>query len=252
MLLPDEHLEPLSREISVIVSNEHRFNTDTVLIAAFSAPKAGETCADFGTGCGTIPLIWCARAKPKKIIAVEIQENACSMVRRSAEYNGLNDVIEVVHEDIKNLKSNGAAVPHHMDLIACNPPYKAEGTGLKNSNETLRVARHEVACSFEDIAAAAASLLRWGGRFCCCLRPERLCEAMVTLRAAGLEPKRLRFVQQRKDKAPSLFLLQANRGGRPGMAVEPVLFIENESGGFSEEMLRIYGEYGEGQKCREN
>lgn len=252
MLLPDERLEPLSRGISVIVSNEHRFNTDTILLAAFSVPKPGEICADFGTGCGTIPLIWCGRAKPKKVYAVEIQENACGMARRSVEMNALTDVIEVVHGDIKYLRAGGAQVPYDLNLIACNPPYKPEGTGIKNPGEALRVARHEVACSLTDITASASALLRWGGRFCCCLRPERLCEAMVTLRAAGLEPKRLRFVQQRKNKAPSLFLLQANRGGRPGMAVEPVLLIENERGGFSEEMLQIYGDYGEGYKCREN
>ncbi len=252
MLLPDEHLEPLSSEISVIVSKEHRFNTDTILLAAFSAPKPWEVCADFGTGCGTIPLIWCARAKPKKIYAVEIQDSAFDMAQRSVEQNGLTDAVEVVHGDIKQLRSTRALVPHNLNLIACNPPYKPEGTGIKNPNETLRVARHEVACSLKDIAAAAGSLLRWGGRFCCCLRPERLCEVMVTLRAAGLEPKRLRFVQQRTDKAPSLFLLQANRGGKPGMTVDPVLLIENENGGFSDEMLKIYGEYGEGHKCRGN
>lgn len=252
MLLPGEHLEPLSRDVSVIVSGIHRFNTDTILLSAFSAPKPGEACADFGTGCGTIPLLWCARANPGKVYAVELQKDACDMARRSAEHNGLNDRITVVNCDIRNLRAGGGPVPQGLDLIACNPPYKAEGAGVKNPDEGLRIARHEVACSLAEIAASAASLLRWGGRFCCCLRPERLCDAMVTLRGAGLEPKRLRFVQQRRKKAPSLFLLQANRGGRPGLTAEPVLLIENETGEFSEEMLQIYGDYGEGQKCREN
>lgn len=252
MLLPGEHLEPLSREISVIVSNVHRFNTDTILLAAFSVPRPGEACADFGTGCGTIPLIWCARAKPKQVYAVEIQEDACDMARRSVERNGLTGVITIVHDDIKNLRAGGSQVPHNLDLIACNPPYKAEGAGLKNPDESLRVARHEVACSFADIAAASSARLRWGGRFCCSMRPERLCDTMAELRGAGLEPKRLRLVQQRAGKAPSLFLLQANRGGKPGMAIDPVLLIERETGGFTEEMIQIYGEYGEGQKCREN
>ena len=248
MLLEGERLEPLSREISVIVSNEHRFNTDTILLAAFSSPKAGEVCADFGTGCGTIPLIWCGKSKPKKIFAVEIQEDACSMARRSVAWNHLTNMIDVVNGDIKNLRVDGRSVPCGLDLIACNPPYKAEGTGIKNPNEVLRVARHEVACSFQDIAYSASSLLRWGGRFCCCLRPERLCDAITILRGTGLEPKRLRFVQQRQGKSPSLFLMQANRGGKPGMTVEPVLFIEKEVGGFTEEMLGIYGDYGEGHQ----
>jgi tRNA1Val (adenine37-N6)-methyltransferase len=248
MLLEGEHLEPLSREISVIVSGNHRFNTDTILLAAFSVPRAGEVCADLGTGCGTIPLIWCSKAKPMSVYAVEIQEDACDMAHRSVALNELSDVIHVVSCDMKNLRAGGSEIPQPLDLIACNPPYKADGAGLKNSTEGQRIARHEVACGFEDIAAVAASLLRWGGRFCCCLRPERLCDAIFALRTAGVEPKRLRFVQQRQDKAPSLFLLQASRGGRPGMTVEPVLLIEDAAGGFSEEMKEIYGDYWEGHK----
>ena len=241
-------MEPLSRDCSVIVSGDHRFSTDTILLAAFSAPRVGESCADFGTGCGTIPLIWCGKAKPKEVYAIELQEDACDMARRSVELNHLTDVIHIVNCDIKDLRGNGADMPHPLDLIACNPPYKADGAGLKNSREGLRIARHEVACSFEDITKSAAALLHWGGRFCCCLRPERLCDAMFALRAAGIEPKRLRFVQQRLNKAPSLFLLQANRGGNPGMVVEPVLFIEDTDGGYSEEMKQIYGDYWEENK----
>ena len=66
------------------------------------------------------------------------------------------------------------------------------------------------------------------------------------MRNNSIEPKRLRFVQQRKDKAPKLFLIEGRRGGKPGgLKVEPVLFVENESGGFSDEMIRIYGQYKE-------
>lgn len=248
MLLEGEHLEPLSREGKVIVSENHRFNTDTILLAAFSAPRAGELCADFGTGCGTIPLIWCARSKPKAVYAFEIQEDACDMARRSVELNRLGDTIYIRNRDIKTLHAGEPDMPPHFDLIACNPPYKPEGTGIKNPSEGLSIARHEVACSFADIAAAAASLLRWGGRFYCCLRPERLCDVMVKLRAAGMEPKRLRLVQQRQGKQPSLFLLQAARGGKPGMKVEPVLFIEDEAGGASQEIKQIYGDYREGNQ----
>ncbi len=242
MLLPDEHLEPLSREISVIVSQAHRFSTDTILLASFSLPKTGETCADFGTGCGAIPLIWCAKAKPKKIYGVEIQREACEMARRSVELNRLTGTVELLCCDMTAIRQKAALPANRFDLIACNPPYKEEGAGLKNPEESRRVARHEVACSFAEIARSAVYLLRFGGRFCCCLRPERLCSVLLDLRNAGLEPKRLRLVQQRADKSPSLFLLQANRGGKPGMVIDPVLLIE-DGGGYSEEMTAIYGEY---------
>lgn len=243
-----EKPEPLARGVSVIVGNGHTFNTDTVLLAAFSMPRAGETCADFGTGCGAIPLIWCARGKPGFVYAVELQPGACSMARRSVTCNGMAGRIGVIECDIRRLREERALPAAGLDSIACNPPYKPVGTGIESSAESGRIARHETACTFAEIAAAASYFLRWGGRFFCCMRPERLCDTLFALRQAGLEPKRLRFVQQRAASAPFLFLLQAVRGGKPGVAVEPVLFVEDGRGGLSEEMLAVYGDYKEGHK----
>ena len=71
---------------------------------------------------------------------------------------------------------------------------------------------------------------------------------MNVFRSYGLEPKRLRLVQQRINTAPSLFLLEVRRGGKPGLSVLPTLIIEDENGGFSAEMLEIYGNYKFGHK----
>lgn len=241
-----EHLEPLSKNISVIVGNGYAFSTDTILLATFAIPKRGETCADFGTGCGTIPLLWCARSQPTSVHAVEIQPAACDMTRRSAALDGFEEIVRVAECDIREFGAQADVVRGGFDLVACNPPYKEAGTGIVSETEGERIARHETVCGFSEIAASAAALLRWGGRFCCCMRPERLCGTMLALREAGLEPKRLRFVQQRVSSQPFLFLLQANRGGRPGVKVDPVLLIE-ENGALSEEMIRIYGDYKEGK-----
>ena len=68
-------------------------------------------------------------------------------------------------------------------------------------------------------------MLRWGGRFALVHRPERLSDLFCTLRAHGLEPKRLRFVASSAENAPSLALVEARRGGKAGLSVEPMLFI---------------------------
>ena len=59
MLKTDEHFEPLGGGIEVIVSNIHRFGTDTVLLANFSKPKEWENACELGSGCGAITFIWC-------------------------------------------------------------------------------------------------------------------------------------------------------------------------------------------------
>ena len=79
-----------------------------------------------------------------------------------------------------------------------------------------------------------------------CQRPERLSDMICAMRNFRIEPKRLRFVQQRPGKPPKLFLIEGRRGGKPGgMTAEPVLFIEGPDGNFSEEMINIYGAYKE-------
>ena len=67
---------------------------------------------------------------------------------------------------------------------------------------------------------------------------------MESMRRFSIEPKRLRLVQQRKAKAPKLFLLEGRKSGNRGyLDVMPTLFIEDENGDFSAEMLEIYGDY---------
>lgn len=230
--------EPLGKKARVFVTREHRFNTDTILLAHFAAPKHRENCADFGTGCGTIPLIWASRYEPKHISAVELQEQAYTQAKMSFEESGYD--IELFHRNILEYKE--LFPKQDLDLIACNPPYKAIGAGLKNPNNNMKIARHEEELSLEQLAEAAKFSLKFGGRLCICQRPERLTDAMNIFRSYNLEPKILRLVQGRKDKAPSLFLLECKRGGNPGLAIMPTLIIE-ENGKVTPEMLEIYGDY---------
>ena len=244
MLNPGEHFEPLGNGISVIVSDENHFSTDTILLAHFSAPKKHEKVIELGSGCGTVSLIWCRKSPPRSVTAVEIQPQAADMIRRGVLHNKLENVITVINGDLRDL--GGMVEFGSYDMAAMNQPYKIGGGGLVNPNENKKIARHETECTLDDITKAAARLLRFGGRFCICQRPERLSDVLLSMRNAGIEPKKLRLVQQRKDKAPKLFLAEGKRGGQPGgLVVQPTLFIENDNFELSQEMIDIYGDYKE-------
>lgn len=239
-----EKTEPLGNGMKIIVSDEYKLWTDTVLLADFSAPKKKDNACELGSGCGAIPLIWFRNDSVNHVTAVEIQEEACSLLERSIRLNNLDGKINVVNSDLRDL--NGKLKAGAYDLVVCNPPYKAEGTGIKSKNSAQIIARHESMCNVDDIICAASKLLNFSGRLCMCQRPERLSDLICTMRKYSIEPKRLRFVQQRMSKAPKLFLIEGKKGGKPGgLIVEPVLFIENEKGDFSKEMLDIYGAYKE-------
>ena len=241
-------LEPLGNGVEVFVSDNHRFSTDTILLAHFAGVKNGERVVELGTGCGTIPLLIIRDRAPREIYAIDIQKEAIDLLTAGIRYNldkGINgaDRIIPILGDIKSISERLPA--GESDLVICNPPYKRGGAGLTNPETAKKTARHETECTLDDICKAARWLLRFGGRFVLCQRPERLTDVLSAMRAHDMEPKRLRLVQGRADKAPKLFLCEAKRGAKPGyMDVLPTLIIEDENG-FTAEMNEIYGSYKE-------
>ncbi len=242
--------EPLTREGRVLVTKEHGFGTDTILLARFAAPRAGERAAELGAGCGAASLLWCLSSGEVRVDAVELQEKACGLLRRSVAENRLEERLAVHHADLRALE--GVLDAGRCDLVACNPPYQPAGSGKASDDPARRMARHEETCTLREIAQAAGRLLRFGGRFCLCQRPERLCDVLLALREASLEPKRLRFVQQREGSAPNLFLAEGKKGARPGLQLLPNLIIEDRAGGYTREMEALYGSYREAAECPEN
>lgn len=242
----DEHIEELGNSLNIIVSNSHHFTTDTILLADFSNPKNTDKCVDLGSGCGTIPFIWARDNKCSIIHAVEIQEDACILMQKSIIKNNLEDKIKVMHSNLNKL--NGKILFEYFDVVSCNPPYKPLGTGITNLHQGKTIARHEKECTILDVTKAASKLLRFKGKLCLCLRPERLCDVIYAMRSVNIEPKRLRFVHQRENKEPKLFLIEGKKGCSKDIRVMPPLFIEDDRGEFSEEMKKIYGVYGENKK----
>lgn len=238
----ENRMELLGGGVFAFVSPNHTFGTDALLLADFASPSPSCLAADLGSGCGIIPLLWCRENPPRKIWAVELQAEACALIRQSVAYNGLQDKLEVVQADLRQLPST--TIPRgRLDLVVSNPPYQEVDAGLPDKGEARRLARREESCTIEDVARTSAGLLRFGGRLCICHRPVRLPEIMEKLRAMSLEPKRLRLVQARADKAPFLFLLETRKGGRPGLQVLPTLLLKVADGQDSAELRRIYRLY---------
>lgn len=235
--------EPLG-SFSINVSSDHTFGTDAVILSDFAKKKAPVSLAcDLGTGCGIIPLLLIKNGTAKKVFGVEIQKPAAEVARSNIELNNLQGLFEILNLDLREL---GSELPKgEFDLVTCNPPYKAAGTGSKNLTEAASIARHEVKCVFADVVSAAKKLLKFGGRLCVCHRPERLADIMCEMRAAGIEPKVFREVVQRTGEKPWLVLVEGRLGGKAGLEILPQLVVE-EDGELSSEMVAIYGDYKEG------
>ncbi len=245
ILLQDEKKEPLGNNMQIIVSPSHTFGTDAILLANFASVKRKDIACDMGTGCGIIPLIWC-KGETKEIYAVDIQPKAISQLEKSIELNSISGRIKPFNCDLRNIKEHLPAAS--FDLVTMNPPYKPVGTGIESISEAERIARHEVTCTVDDAVRAAAQLLKYGGRFCMCHRPERLCDIIVSLRANSLECKKIRFVVERQGKAPWLVLVEGKRGGKSGVTVMKELVMKDENGNPTDEFRSMFGDYMDGHQ----
>lgn len=231
--------ENIGAGMTVVTSREHGFGTDAFLLAAFASPRAGERACDLGTGCGIIPLLWCrSPAKPAKILGIDIQPLACEQAVRGAQMSGVTDIFTVLNADFRT--ACGEAGRAKWDLVCANPPYRALGTGLQSRRLPAQAARHETMCTIGEVCVAAASLLRFSGRFCLCHKPERLFEVLCAMREAGVEPKKIRMAAYNACKAPYLVLIEGRKGGRPGLTVLPELLITDATGAYTPEMRAVY------------
>lgn len=241
LLHPDETLDDLRLGGLKIIQRRdgYRFSLDPILLCGFASFDGVEAAVDLGTGSGVIPLLLARRSTATWIVGVELQAGLADRARRSVALNNLGERIEIVEGDLRDLaRSLGVG---SFDLVLSNPPFRQGGSGRIAPDAERAAARHELAGGLTDFLKAAALLLRSGGRCCLIYLAERLTDLLLELRRAGLEPKRLRMVQSRAGEGARLVLVEARRGGRPGMVVEaPLLIYEGEE--YSAEVLAIYGE----------
>lgn len=236
-----ERLDDLQRNHLRLIQNPRLFcfGMDAVLLSGFAKADAGDRVLDLGTGTGIIPILMSAKTQARHLTGLEIQEESADMAQRSVRLNGLEERIQIVCGDIREAsRIFGASV---YDAVTCNPPYMIGQHGLQNPDGPKAVARHEILCTFDDVARETAKVLKPGGKFYLVHRPFRLAEIISTLVSYKLEPKRLQLVYPFVDKEPNMMLLEASRGGNSRMTVEKPLIIYKEPGVYTPEIYERYG-----------
>jgi len=209
-----ETFEYAGREaVKLFISKEHRFGTDSLLLADFAKPRSGKIICDLCSGCGIIPIAL-ADAKPKKVYAVEIEADACALLNRTVSDNAL-DFLEVVNGDLRSADVLAKIGRERIDLVTANPPYYRENSGYERNEQ--KSARYEKMCELSDVVKAAAYLLKYGGELKMCMTAARFADCACLMREHKIEPKEAIFIMK-KERA-RLFLISGKKGAKAGMKI---------------------------------
>lgn len=243
MLHPDERIDQLYAEgIQIIQSREvFSFSIDAVLLANFPAlPKKGQI-VDLCAGNGAVGL-FASKKTSARILQIELQSRLADMGQRSIQLNQLEQQLTMVELDLSFATS--VVSPDSVDLVLCNPPYFKElPQSQKNPNPHLAIARHEIHTTLTEVVSVSAKLLKTNGRLAMVHRPERFLDILHAMEAAGIAPKRVRFVYPKAGKEANILLIEGiKQGKKEGFRVLPPLVIFNESNEYLPEVKEmLYG-----------
>lgn len=232
MVYEYENIEDLGLKGYRVIQNKDGFcfGSDAVLLSRFAKPKKNARVLDLCTGTGIIPVLMWGLNELSEICAVEIVPEVADMARRTMELNGLSENIKVICDDLKNAPEIYGK--RSFDVVTCNPPYMNVGGGLINPKEKLALARHEIACTLDDVVRVSKSVLKPCGKIFMVHRADRLCDVIDTFRKYKIEPKRLRVVYPSSSKEASLVLVEGAEGGKAQLKVEPPLFMYDDDGNY--------------------
>ncbi len=240
-LKENERIDDLEYKGLKIIQNKEGFcfGIDSVLLSDFAKNiKKDSVVVDIGTGTGIISILLSKKAEIKKIYGIEIQEEVADMAKRSVKLNDLQDKIQIINKNIKNIFEE--IEPNKIDAIVTNPPYMKLNTGAKNEEIKKLISRHEVECNLEDIIKISYKLLKSKGEFYMVHRAERIVDILYNLRKYKLEPKEIRFIHSKVGKEPNLVLIKAVKDAGEHLIIDTPLVVYNNDGTYTDEILKIY------------
>ena len=215
------------------------YGVDSVLLSDFAKNiKKESNVIDLGTGTGILGFLLIAKTKVNMVTGVEIQEEIADMASRSIAMNGLERKFNIINCNIKEIDS--ILKIDSYDAIITNPPYKKINSGKTNDNVIKLISRHEITADLSDFIKISFKMLKDKGTLYMVHRAERLVDILSDMRKYKMEPKRIRFVYSNKSCESKLVMIESVKNGKSYVKVEEPLYIYNDDGSYTDEILKIY------------
>ena len=228
------------KDIKIVQNKDYfNFSLDSVLLPNFvEITRKTKKILDMCTGNAPIPLILSTKIDAK-IYGVELQKEVYDLAKETIKINNLNNQIELINDNIKNLKK--IFDTETFDIITCNPPYfKKKDDSIINENKIKSIARHEIEMELEDVMIISKALLKNEGSLVLVHRTDRLIEIIELMKKHNIEPKRMRLIYPKVNTESNLVLIDGRKNGKEGLKILPPLYIHNDDNSYTSEVLEMF------------
>lgn len=236
-------VDPICRDALILEQPRrgYRFNVDSIILAHFlftALEQPPGRLVDLGAGCGVVGLLLARWWSSSKVMLVELQQELFELARSNIQRNQLERRVCCKNCDLREIERWSTEL---SDLILCNPPFFKLGHGRTSPNPQVAMAKHEVACTLEQLLTAASGALAPTGVIGLIFPHDRVDELLQVVSQVGLSPLLQRPVIPLPDRPPTRALFLIGAEGGP-MRQLPPLMVEKQPGRYSAEMDRILGD----------
>ena len=203
------------KEIRTIDIEGHKPTHASVFLLWYSKPTSDiKNACELGSGTGFVTF-GLSKYYGLNSTGVELQEELYENSLKAIKLNNLNNV-KFFNLDVKNIKEYFKA--ESFDMVVSNPPHHL---GKVRSAVTCRAVERSLdETVMENFVFAIRWTLKNGGDYVLVLSPENLIEWIWKLRAAKLEPKRLRFFHPKEEREAELVVIKGRKNAKVGIVVE--------------------------------
>jgi len=199
----------------------YRVNVDALHLARFAARdgRIVRRAVDLGSGVGAVGLTLLYKDAATHVTFVDKDAALLALCAQNIEENDFAARALTRHADVVRHAALVGDLGARADLVVANPPYVPPGRGRPPSSPVRAARSGEV----EPFVVCARALLARRGRVCLVYPAHETMRLLTTLRNAGLEPKRARFVHASAGAQARVVLVEACPGKPGGLVVEPPL-----------------------------
>lgn len=214
-------------------TDDYGFSQDSVILANLADIGKNDVILDIGCGTGILSTLAIVKKGVKSAVGIDVQKHACDLARKSVQINGLQDKLQIIDGDVRDIKNLVKA--ESFDAVLCNPPYFLSGA----SENAKGVSRTESGADIADFVKGAAWALRFGGDLYIVYKADRLASLFAALANCNLAPKEMTVVFPKLSKGGDVVIVKARKSAKEGLKIKS-LVVKDEDGKDTIEFKELY------------